>query len=145
VVAVGVCRRRQAGGEHAERDQIACRWHQGALEVRETGPWHRGQRRAHDRRDCSDTVDGSWRQRPNASDLQRRCGRRSSVRLRCTNDAVAQPSEDAMNKSPPTQLKPSGCNFLFPSSSLVLWTCFLQLQDLEIEKCCYPLIYWPEN
>ncbi|CAN6216519.1 unnamed protein product, partial [Urochloa humidicola] len=139
--AAGVCRRRQAWGERAARDRIACRWHQGALEVREMGPWHRGQRRAHDRGGCSDTVDGSRRRRPNASDLRRG----SSVCRRCTNAAVAQLSEDAMNKSPLTQLKLSGCNFLFPSSSLVLWTCFLQLQDLEIEKCCHPLIYWPEN
>ncbi|CAO2184617.1 unnamed protein product [Urochloa humidicola] len=52
---------------------------------------------------------------------------------------------DANSKSPLTDLKLSGCNFLFPSSPLALWTCFVQLQDLAIERCSHPLVYWPEK
>ncbi|CAO2192442.1 unnamed protein product, partial [Urochloa humidicola] len=52
---------------------------------------------------------------------------------------------DANSKSPLTALKLSGCNFLFPSSPLALWTCFVQLQDLAIVWCGHPLVYWPEK
>jgi hypothetical protein len=52
---------------------------------------------------------------------------------------------DASNKSPLTALKLSGCNFLFPPSPLALWTCFVHLQDLTIDRCNHALVYWPEN
>ncbi|CAO2202871.1 unnamed protein product [Urochloa humidicola] len=52
---------------------------------------------------------------------------------------------DANSKSPLTKLKLRHCNFLFPSSPLVLWTCFVHLQDLTIEKCGRPLVHWPEK
>ncbi|RCV19654.1 hypothetical protein SETIT_3G402500v2 [Setaria italica] len=52
---------------------------------------------------------------------------------------------DASNKYPLTDLKLSGCNFLFPSSPLALWTCFVQLQDLKIERINHALVYWPEK
>jgi Leucine-rich repeat (LRR) protein len=52
---------------------------------------------------------------------------------------------DASNKSPLTALELSGCNFLFPSSPLALWTCFVHLQDLTIERCNHALVYWPEK
>ncbi|CAL4976359.1 unnamed protein product [Urochloa decumbens] len=52
---------------------------------------------------------------------------------------------DGNNKSPLTTLKLiSGCNLLFHSSALALWTCFVQLQDLEINSCD-ALVYWPEK
>ncbi|XP_022681093.1 disease resistance protein RGA2 isoform X2 [Setaria italica] len=52
---------------------------------------------------------------------------------------------DASNKYPLTSLKLSGCNFLFPSSPLALWTCFVQLQRLKIKKINHALVYWPEK
>jgi hypothetical protein len=52
---------------------------------------------------------------------------------------------DASNKFPLTALKLSGCNFLFPPSPLALWTCFVHLQDLTIERCNHALAYWPEK
>ncbi|KAK8458683.1 hypothetical protein SEVIR_3G420900v4 [Setaria viridis] len=52
---------------------------------------------------------------------------------------------DANNKSPLTRLELSGCNFLFPSSPLALWTCFVQLQYLTIERINHALVYWPEK
>ncbi|CAL4950073.1 unnamed protein product [Urochloa decumbens] len=52
---------------------------------------------------------------------------------------------DGNNKSPLTKLKLiSGCNLLFRSSALALWTCFVQLRDLEINSC-HALVYWPEK
>ncbi|CAO2173725.1 unnamed protein product [Urochloa humidicola] len=52
---------------------------------------------------------------------------------------------DGNNKSPLTNLHLfSGYNLLFRSSALALWTCFVQLQDLEI-RSCDALIYWPEK
>ncbi|CAO2202869.1 unnamed protein product [Urochloa humidicola] len=51
---------------------------------------------------------------------------------------------DSNNKYPLTNLELSGCNFLFRSSALALWTCFVQLQYLEISSCD-ALIYWPEK
>ncbi|CAL4976360.1 unnamed protein product [Urochloa decumbens] len=52
---------------------------------------------------------------------------------------------DGNNKSPLTTLELiSGCNLLFHSSALALWTCFVQLQDLEINSCD-ALVYWPEK
>ncbi|RCV19699.1 hypothetical protein SETIT_3G406300v2 [Setaria italica] len=48
------------------------------------------------------------------------------------------------NKSPLTRLELRGCNFLFPSSPLALWTCFVQLQRLTI-KIIHALVYWPEK
>ncbi|CAL4956730.1 unnamed protein product [Urochloa decumbens] len=51
---------------------------------------------------------------------------------------------DGSNKSPLTKLELSSCNFLFRSSALALWTCFVQLQDLEISSCD-ALVYWPEK
>ncbi|CAO2202866.1 unnamed protein product [Urochloa humidicola] len=48
---------------------------------------------------------------------------------------------DVYSKSPLAHLKLSGCMFC----PLVLWTCFVQLQDLEIERCGHPLAYWPEK
>nr|TKW29820.1 hypothetical protein SEVIR_3G420350v2 [Setaria viridis] len=50
---------------------------------------------------------------------------------------------DASNKSPLTRLQLRGCNFLFPSSPLALWTCFVQLQHLAIWN--HALVYWPEK
>ncbi|CAO2147586.1 unnamed protein product [Urochloa humidicola] len=68
------------------------------------GPWHRGQRRAHDRHGCSDTVNGGRRRRPNSSDLRRRCGPGSSVRRRYTDDDVAQLSEDVQLMDQPDEI-----------------------------------------
>ncbi|TKW29777.1 hypothetical protein SEVIR_3G417850v4 [Setaria viridis] len=52
---------------------------------------------------------------------------------------------DANNKYPLTHLDLRGCNFLFPSSPLALWTCFVQLQYLKIERINHALVYWPEK
>nr|TKW14381.1 hypothetical protein SEVIR_5G164001v2 [Setaria viridis] len=41
-------------------------------------------------------------------------------------------------------LKINGCNFLFPSSPLALWTCFV-LQYLTIKRINHTLVYWPEK
>ncbi|KAK8458700.1 hypothetical protein SEVIR_3G424400v4 [Setaria viridis] len=49
------------------------------------------------------------------------------------------------NKSPLTRLQLRGCNFLFPSIPLALWTCFVQLQYLVIERINHALVYWPEK
>ncbi|CAO2162451.1 unnamed protein product [Urochloa humidicola] len=48
---------------------------------------------------------------------------------------------DGNNKYPLTNLHLSGCK---RQDALALWTCFVQLQDLEINSC-NALIYWPEK
>ncbi|XP_062229851.1 putative disease resistance protein RGA4 [Phragmites australis] len=47
-------------------------------------------------------------------------------------------------KYPLTGMELIGCNLFFHSSALVLWTCFVQLQSLEI-RSCDALVCWPEK
>ncbi|KAF8660553.1 hypothetical protein HU200_057576 [Digitaria exilis] len=51
---------------------------------------------------------------------------------------------DANNKFPLTNLELRGWNWLFHSGALALWTCFEQLQDLEI-RYCDGLVYWHDE
>ncbi|KAL6626205.1 hypothetical protein ACP70R_029931 [Stipagrostis hirtigluma subsp. patula] len=45
--------------------------------------------------------------------------------------------------SPLTDMVLDGCHSLY-SSAIALWTCFVQLQELEISRCDV-LVYWSEN
>ncbi|CAL4976358.1 unnamed protein product [Urochloa decumbens] len=74
----------------------------------------------------------------------------SLSKLVCKLETVLSPEHgafelvDGSNKSPLTELEFSSCNFLFHSSALALWTCFVQLRDLEISSC-HALVCWPEK
>ncbi|XP_066313435.1 probable disease resistance protein RPP1 [Miscanthus floridulus] len=67
------------------------------------------------------------------------------MKKQCVYDMWGAPINETGPRSPLTRLELGrGCHFLFHSTALAVWTCFVQLQDLEFIYCD-ALVYWPEE